>query len=78
MPYAKIHNEGGTIKTTQNVKPFSRTVKGKSQNVKGFGRKVNTTIPQRQFIGDDPQLKNAIEIIVNRNMKKMSNQIIKK
>jgi phage gpG-like protein len=59
------------------VKPFSRTVKGKTQNVKGFGRKVNTTIPQRQFIGDSPQLKKEIEIIVNRNMKQFNSEIQK-
>ena len=71
VPYAKIHNEGGIIKATQNVRPFTRTVKGKEQKVKAFSRSVNIKMPQRQFIGDHPQLRAAIEIIVNRNAKKL-------
>lgn len=71
VPYAKIHNEGGTIKTNQNVRPFSRTVKGKEQKVRAFTRSVNIKMPQRQFIGDHPQLRQAIEVIVNRNAKKL-------
>ena len=71
VPYAKIHNEGGTIKATQSVRPFSRTVKGKEQKVKAFTRSVNIKMPQRQFIGDHPQLRAAVEVIVNRNAKKM-------
>lgn len=77
VPYAKIHNEGGTIKTTQNVRPFSRTVKGKVQKVKSFSRKVNIKIPQRQFIGDHPQLRAAIETIVDRNVKKFNDDLLK-
>ena len=71
VPYAKIHNEGGTIKATQNVRPFTRTVKGKEQKVKAFTRSVNIKMPQRQFIGDHPQLRQAMEVIVNRNAKKL-------
>ena len=71
VPYAKIHNEGGTIKATQNVRPFSRTVKGKEQKVKAFTRSVNIKMPQRQFIGDHPQLREAMELIINRNAKKL-------
>lgn len=77
VPYAKIHNEGGTIKTTQNVRPFNRTVKGKVQKVKSFSRKVNIKIPQRQFIGDHPQLRAAIETIVDRNVKKFNDDLLK-
>ncbi|MEG3973445.1 hypothetical protein QT970_02350 [Microcoleus sp. herbarium8] len=71
VPYAKIHNEGGIIKATQNVRAFSRTVKGKVQKVKSFNRNVNIRMPQRQFIGDHPQLRTAIEVIVNRNAQKL-------
>ena len=77
VPYAKIHNEGGTIKATQNVRPFSRTVKGKVQKVKSFSRTVNIKMPQRQFIGDHPQLREAIETIVDRNIKKFNDEILK-
>ena len=78
VPYAKIHNEGGTIKTTQAVRPFSRTVKGKEQKVKAFTRNVNIKMPQRQFIGDHSQLRAAVEVIMNHNAKKVINDYLKK
>jgi phage gpG-like protein len=76
VPYARIHNEGGWIKTTQNIGSFtrkahkrkkhSRTWKGAKQNIKAsqviqsnisaHSRKVNTEIPQRQFMGASPFL----------------------
>lgn len=71
VPYAKIHNEGGTIVARQNVRPFTRVVKGKQQNVKGFSRNVNIKIPQRQFIGDHKQIRDAIGVIINRNAQKL-------
>jgi phage gpG-like protein len=71
VPYAKIHNEGGTIKATQSVRPFSRTIKGREQKVRAFTRSVNIKMPQRQFIGDHPQLNQAVEVIVSRNAKKL-------
>lgn len=77
VPYAKIHNEGGTIKTTQNVRPFSRTVKGKEQKVKAFSRKVNIKMPQRQFIGDHPVLRLAVKRVVDINLKKLNDNLLK-
>ena len=77
VPYAKIHNEGGTIKATQNVRPFNRTVKGKEQKVKAFTRNVNIKMPQRQFIGDHPKLRLEIETIITRNAKKITDDILK-
>ena len=71
VPYAKIHNEGGTIKTTQSVRAHNRTVKGKVQKVKAFSRNVNIKMPQRQFIGDHPQLRLELEVIATRNAKKL-------
>jgi phage gpG-like protein len=50
-PYAKIHNEGGVISTTQNVREHSRTRKGKSHKVKSHSRTIKTKIPKRQFMG---------------------------
>lgn len=71
VPYAKIHNEGGTIKATQSVRAFDRTIKGKAQKVKAHTRNVNIKMPQRQFIGDHPRLRQAMEVIINRNAKKL-------
>ena len=77
VSYAKIHNEGGTIKATQSVRPFSRTVKGKEQKVRAFTRSVNIKMPQRQFIGDHPQLRQAMEVVINRNAKKLIDNYLK-
>lgn len=70
VPYAQIHNDGGTISATQTVnshkrKEFSRKRKGrketvKEHSVKSFTRKVNIKIPKRQFIGNSETLKNQI------------------
>lgn len=77
-PYAAIHNEGGTIKATQNVGAFSRVVKGKPQNVKSFSRQINTKMPQRQFIGDHPIVRKSIETIIDKEMKKLEQEIFNK
>lgn len=76
-PYASIHNEGGIIKATQNVNPFSRKVKGKTQSVKGFSRNVSINMPQRQFIGDHPKVKASIENIIDMEMKKFNEEMAK-
>jgi phage gpG-like protein len=62
VPYAQIHNEGGTINTTATVKVHTvkehprkrrgRSERVKSHTVKAHQRKVNTKIPKRQFIGN--------------------------
>ena len=108
LPYANIHNEGGTItvtvgmkkhfwkmylqivgssKTKDGKKPFNeafqRTKKGKLRNnkknrtlsavaefyramaLKPVGSKI--VIPKRQFIGNHPELEQAIEEIARKN-----------
>ena len=109
LPYASIHNEGGTItvtvgmkkhfwkmylqivgskKTKEGKKPFNesfqRTKKGALRNnkknrtlstvaefykamaLKPVGSKI--VIPKRQFIGNHPELEQAIEEIARKNM----------
>lgn len=51
VPYAKVHNEGGTINGTVKVKSHNRKIKGKTVKVGAHNRNVNTIIPQRQFMG---------------------------
>lgn len=81
LPYAQIHNEGGKITTTQQVsshkrKAHKRKVKGRRRKarvpehqVKAHSRKVNTKIPQRQFIGNSKQLDKSILTFVDRRLK---------
>lgn len=70
IPYAQIHNEGGTITSIANVKAHNRvSMKGKKSNVKAHKRKMNTTIPKRQFIGPSAILERRIERTINATFK---------
>lgn len=76
IPYAQIHNEGGTITTVANVKSHSRvSMKGKKTIVKAHKRKMNTTIPKRQFIGPSAILERRIERTINATFKEELSKI---
>lgn len=60
-PYSAIHNEGGTVSGTANVRSHTRRRNGKTHQVKSHTRNVNTTIPQRQFMGHSNFLMKDIE-----------------
>lgn len=68
VPYAQIHNEGGTIKATANVRAHTRTRKGRKSRVRKHTRKMNTKIPQRQFIGESALLMHRIERLMQVEM----------
>jgi phage gpG-like protein len=62
VPYAQIHNEGGTIKGSVSVGTHSRqTKKAGSVQVKGHTRSVNTRIPRRQFMGSSQKLMDRLD-----------------
>jgi phage gpG-like protein len=96
VPYAGIHNEGGTITITPKMKKFfwakyyetsgkvTYNIKTRKQSkssqkysmeaefwkslaLKKTGDKL--IFPQRQFIGDSPEVKHAIETVINDNIK---------
>jgi phage gpG-like protein len=92
VPYAEIHNNGGRITTSANVKSYtkkahsrkahSRSRRGNveavpaqnvsSHRIKAHRRKMNTTIPQRKFIGNSAKLAHEIEkLIIDRFEKAM-------
>ncbi|MCT4698468.1 phage virion morphogenesis protein [Tenacibaculum haliotis] len=77
VPYAQIHNEGGVIKTTARVRAHSRTRKGRSKPIKirAHTRKMNTKIPQRQFLGESAVLIRRLE---NHLYEQVTNEIYKK
>jgi phage gpG-like protein len=72
VPYAQIHNEGGTITGTATVKSHTvkehtrmrkgRREKVKSHTVKAHSRKMNVKIPKRQFIGNSYTLQRRISL----------------
>jgi len=61
VPYAKAHNEGAQIIKRVNVRGFSRNIRGKEQQVKSFSRNMKTVIPQRQFLGESPDVYKSAE-----------------
>lgn len=70
VPYARIHNEGGTIKETVTVKAhgrkqYTRRRKGRKEvvrahNVGTHTRRMNTNIPARPFLGKSYVLERRI------------------
>lgn len=68
VEYAQIHNEGGTINQTLNIKKHSRKRKDRTSNVKAHTRKRKIKIPQRQFIGESALLMRRIERYVQREI----------
>lgn len=78
VPYARIHNEGGTIthpartrqmtfKSYKSGKRKGKTLFAKNNTKASFSKKVNSgsytiNIPQRKFIGNSPQLR---EYLIN-------------
>ena len=75
MPYTALHNEGGSF--TQRVKAHARTNKktGKSYQVKSHIRNMN--MPQRQFIGDHKEVREAIGAITGENLKEYFDNLAK-
>jgi len=83
IPYARIHNEGGTIIQAPRSETFVRPryqrgrKKGKFQPGKlpgrGFtyGQRV-IHIPKRQFMGDSPVLRRRIQQAITQEIKKIT------
>lgn len=76
VPYAQIHNDGGKLNKTVNVKTHSRKrrTRGGSTTVKSHTRRMNTTILQRQFIGESNRLEMELFLHIES---KMSNALKK-
>lgn len=79
VPYAAIHNEGGTINKSASVRAFDRrahirtTKRGKRVNVgpstvRPYTRHMNTTIPRRQFMGNSYVLRMELRGIILKSI----------
>ena len=73
LPYAKIHNEGGTITVTPRMKRFfwrkyyqTGEVMYRNLALKKTGSTIS--MPQRQFIGYSDELTPNIEQIIRKNI----------
>ena len=65
VPYARIHNEGGEIRGTFGIRQHGRRTRaGGKATVRQHTRTVNTTIPQRRFMGDSHALRQAMRKVI--------------
>ncbi|WP_136464930.1 phage virion morphogenesis protein [Flagellimonas onchidii] len=73
VPYAQLHNEGGTINKTVTVREHQRRIargrKGGRATVKSHKRKMDLTVPKRQFIGESAILSRRIERMIEKELK---------
>lgn len=67
IPYAQIHNEGGTLKYTANVRAHTR----KGKPVAAHTRNVNHDMPQRQYMGTSKVLEDRMTEIITARLKKI-------
>ncbi len=79
VPYARIHNEGGVIKKTVQIKAHTRRRTGRKSKsnspktaiqVKAHTRRMQFEIQQRQFLGDSAVLGRRIERLIEEDIKK--------
>lgn len=66
VPYAKIHNEGGRVSGTRNIGSYTNRNfmgKGKAVQIRAHTRKVDFTMPKRQYMGKSLTL---LETVKNR------------
>ena len=96
LPYASIHNEGGSIPVTAKMKKYfwakyyenktsvdmpnawNTQIAGqaaiwKAMALKPIGSKIE--IPQRQFIGDHPQVDDFIKDVVDENFQEIERDL---
>ncbi len=71
LPYAQIHNDGGTIQGTFRVKAHLRANRKKpgKHPVESHTRQVNTRIPRRRFIGNSAALNAQIIKVFRQRIK---------
>lgn len=72
VPYADIHNRGGIISATVNVRGFSRLrLKAKATHeVKAHTRIMKTTMPQRQFMPYDDHGSTVLDASIMQDLDK--------
>ena len=73
VPYAQIHNEGGSIKKTVPVRQHERKISRGRAKVKAHSRNMNLKVPKRQFIGNSAILRRRIERLIEKDIKRVLN-----
>lgn len=86
VPYAPVHNDGGTITGTQEVKEHSRRAhgrkaRGRRQQVKEttvgkHTRTVNTRIPKRKMAGPSLEYNSRLDAMIRTDLDKIEKDFI--
>ena len=81
--YASIHNYGGTIRVTAKMKKFFwYKYKATKDDAWKWMALMKTgsviTIPQRQFLGDHAEVRKRSEAIIQRNLQKAAQELVKR
>lgn len=81
--YAAIHNYGGSITVTAKMKKFFwykyKVTKDDSWKWMALMKTgAHITIPQRQFLGDHPEVRKRAEAVVNRHLQGYAQDIIRR
>lgn len=72
VPYAQVHNEGGTGEVTQNIGAHTRKEhtrsgrKVQATTVRAHTRKRKLNIPKRQFMGPSQALNKRVERLIKK------------
>lgn len=67
-PYAAIHNYGGIVYVRPHHRTVQKKVNGELKKVRKQMKGYNYKMPRRQFVGDSPEVKKAVEDIVHAAM----------
>ena len=81
--YAAIHNYGGTATVTARMKRFfwykykaTKDDAWKWMALMKVGTRI--TIPQRQFLGDHPEVRKRAESVISRNLQRFGQELAKR
>jgi phage virion morphogenesis protein len=70
VPYAEIHNQGGRINTTAQVRAHTRRTRRGRTQVQAHKRKMDITMPQRQFMGNSQALNKRLRKMITQELRK--------
>jgi len=74
VPYARIHNDGGRVTSTQRVREHTRRTKKSTTRVSAHQRRVNFYMPRRRYIGNSVELHRRINQKVKLRLLKVFKQ----
>lgn len=72
LPYAKIHNEGGSFQKSTTVRGHRRRTKRGVVSVRRHKRQQRVQIPERQFMGPSARFRKNFGAYIERRLSKLN------